>query len=320
MLRCAAGQVRAWAVEDCPGRAHRDHPPGVPARHADPRDRVRNRAGGGDAHRFHAGAQWAIAPGPHRCRASRTGDDGDGAGAALRLRRVGAVGHAFARGQRGARDRRPRSGGTALAGPAGRTRPDHGGKVRDLRRRYAAVRPELWTIARRGACQDQRAGCARAYRTVLAQMGRSLQSGRRLGRAGAPFAHHAEGAHLAPTGGIVAAPTTSLPEKIGGIRNWDYRFCWLRDATLTLLSLLEGGYTDEAKAWRDWLLRAVAGDPTKTQIMYGLAGERRLTEWEVPWLEGYEKSRPVRSGNAAQGQFQLDGYGEVSDARHQARK
>ncbi len=123
-----------------------------------------------------------------------------------------------------------------------------------------------------------------------------------------------------PTGGMVAAATTSLPEKIGGPRNWDYRFCWLRDATFTLLALLEAGYTEEARAWREWLLRAVAGDPTKTQIMYGLAGERRLTEYEVSWLEGYEKSRPVRVGNAAHGQFQLDVYGEVGDALYQARK
>lgn len=123
-----------------------------------------------------------------------------------------------------------------------------------------------------------------------------------------------------PTGGIVAAATTSLPEKIGGVRNWDYRFCWLRDATFTLLSFLEAGYTEEANAWRRWLLRAVAGDPTKTQIMYGLAGERRLTELEIPWLAGYEGSRPVRIGNAAHGQFQLDVYGEVSDAMYQARK
>jgi GH15 family glucan-1,4-alpha-glucosidase len=123
-----------------------------------------------------------------------------------------------------------------------------------------------------------------------------------------------------PTGGIVAAATTSLPEKIGGVRNWDYRFCWLRDATFSLLSFLEAGYTEEAHAWHAWLLRAVAGDPTKTQIMYGLAGERRLTEFEVPWLEGYEGSRPVRVGNAAHGQFQLDVYGEVADAMYQARK
>jgi GH15 family glucan-1,4-alpha-glucosidase len=116
------------------------------------------------------------------------------------------------------------------------------------------------------------------------------------------------------TGGIVAAATTSLPEAIGGSRNWDYRFCWLRDATLTLESLMRGGYFEEAMAWRDWLLRAVAGDVTKLQIMYGPSGERRLDEWEAPWLPGYEGSAPVRIGNAASGQFQLDVYGEVMSA------
>jgi GH15 family glucan-1,4-alpha-glucosidase len=123
-----------------------------------------------------------------------------------------------------------------------------------------------------------------------------------------------------PSGGIVAAPTTSLPEWPGSVRNWDYRFCWLRDATLTLLALLNAGYTDEARAWQQWLLRAVAGDPKQIQIMYGLAGERRLTEHEVPWLAGYEGSKPVRVGNAAHAQFQLDVYGEVCDAQHCARE
>ena len=124
----------------------------------------------------------------------------------------------------------------------------------------------------------------------------------------------------APTGGIVASPTTSLPEMIGGPRNWDYRYCWLRDATLTLLALMNAGYFDEAAAWRDWLLRAAAGAPSQMQIMYGLAGERRLTEFEVPWLTGYENSQPVRIGNAAHGQLQLDVFGEVMDALHQARR
>jgi GH15 family glucan-1,4-alpha-glucosidase len=124
----------------------------------------------------------------------------------------------------------------------------------------------------------------------------------------------------APTGGIVAAPTTSVPEQLGGSRNWDYRFCWLRDATLTLLALMNAGYYGEAKAWRDWLLRAAAGAPSQLQIMYGLAGERRLTESELPWLPGYEESRPVRIGNAAHGQLQLDVFGEVMDALHQARR
>ncbi len=117
-----------------------------------------------------------------------------------------------------------------------------------------------------------------------------------------------------PTGGIVAAPTTSLPEHIGGVRNWDYRFCWVRDATLTLQSLMHAGYMDEAREWRDWLLRAVAGSPSKMQIMYGPAGERRLTELELDWLPGYEGSRPVRIGNAASTQFQIDVYGELMDA------
>ncbi|HEV7990823.1 MAG TPA: glycoside hydrolase family 15 protein [Gemmatimonadaceae bacterium] len=123
-----------------------------------------------------------------------------------------------------------------------------------------------------------------------------------------------------PTGGIVAAPTTSLPEEIGGTRNWDYRVCWLRDATLTLVALMDAGYYDEARDWRDWLLRAAAGSPDQVQIMYGLAGERRLVEWEVPWLPGYEGSRPVRIGNAAHDQLQLDVWGEVMDALHQARR
>jgi GH15 family glucan-1,4-alpha-glucosidase len=119
-----------------------------------------------------------------------------------------------------------------------------------------------------------------------------------------------------PTGGIVAAATTSLPEAIGGERNWDYRYCWLRDATMTLQALLYAGCTDEAKQWREWLLRAVAGDPRKMQIMYGIGGERRLTEFELPWLAGYEGSQPVRVGNEASGQFQLDVYGELLDALH----
>jgi GH15 family glucan-1,4-alpha-glucosidase len=124
----------------------------------------------------------------------------------------------------------------------------------------------------------------------------------------------------APTGGIVAAPTTSIPEQLGGVRNWDYRYCWLRDATLTLLALMNAGYYEEARAWRDWLLRAAAGAPSQLQIMYGLAAERRLSEWEVDWLPGYENSRPVRIGNAAHSQLQLDVFGEVLDALHQARR
>jgi GH15 family glucan-1,4-alpha-glucosidase len=122
-----------------------------------------------------------------------------------------------------------------------------------------------------------------------------------------------------PTGGIVAAATTSLPEQIGGPRNWDYRFCWLRDATFTLLALMDAGYMDEAGRWRDWLVRALAGAPSQGQILYGLGGERRVTEWEVEWLPGFEDSRPVRIGNAAALQKQLDIFGEVADAMQHAR-
>jgi GH15 family glucan-1,4-alpha-glucosidase len=123
-----------------------------------------------------------------------------------------------------------------------------------------------------------------------------------------------------PTGGIVAAPTTSLPELIGGVRNWDYRYCWLRDATFTLYALLTSNVKHEAVAWCEWLLRAIAGSPDELQTMYGIAGERRLTEFELPWLRGYEESRPVRIGNDAHSQFQLDIYGEIMDALHVARR
>ena len=127
-----------------------------------------------------------------------------------------------------------------------------------------------------------------------------------------------KGLTFAPTGGIVAAATTSLPEEIGGVRNWDYRYCWLRDATFTLIALMNGGYHDEACAWRKWLLRAVAGSPSQMHIMYGVRGKRRLTELELPWLSGYENSQPVRIGNAASEQFQLDVYGEVLDSMYRA--
>ena len=123
-----------------------------------------------------------------------------------------------------------------------------------------------------------------------------------------------------PTGGIVAAATTSLPEALGGNRNWDYRYCWFRDATLTLESLMRGGYFNEAMAWRDWLMRAVAGDVSELQIMYGPAGERRLDEWEATWLPGYEGSSPVRIGNAASEQYQLDVYGEVMSALYSSAR
>ena len=123
-----------------------------------------------------------------------------------------------------------------------------------------------------------------------------------------------------PTGGILAAATTSLPEQIGGVRNWDYRYCWLRDATFTLQAMMNSGHNVEAGRWREWLLRAVAGDPGRMQIMYGIAGERLLPEWQIPWLPGYERSRPVRIGNAASEQLQLDVYGEIMDVLHQGRQ
>ena len=122
-----------------------------------------------------------------------------------------------------------------------------------------------------------------------------------------------------PTGGIAAAATTSLPEQLGGSRNWDYRYCWLRDATLTLFSLMHAGYYDEAVSWRDWLHRSLAGSPEQIQIMYGISGERRLAEWEVPWLPGYQGAAPVRIGNAASEQLQIDVFGEMTEALHQAR-
>ncbi len=129
-----------------------------------------------------------------------------------------------------------------------------------------------------------------------------------------------KGLTYAPTGGIVAALTTSLPEEIGGVRNWDYRICWLRDATYTLYALMNAGYLDEARAWREWLLRAVAGSAAQMQIMYGVHGERRLNEYELPWLAGYENSKPVRVGNAASEQFQLDVYGEILAAMYVAHR
>lgn len=151
---------------------------------------------------------------------------------------------------------------------------------------------------------------------MVAAMVRALRLSRSVATGRAAIAHHAESITYAPTGGIVASATTSLPEKLGGVRNWDYRYCWVRDATFTLCALVNGGYLDEAQAWREWLLRAVAGTPSQLNIMYGLGGERRTSECELQWLPGYENSRPVRIGNDAYRQFQLDVFGEVADALH----
>ena len=150
-------------------------------------------------------------------------------------------------------------------------------------------------------------------------MGEPVHVRRRMARHCRTVPAHAQDSDVRTTGGIVAAVTTSLPEQLGGVRNWDYRFCWLRDATITLQSLMYAGYVEEARAWRHWLLRAIAGDPVELQIMYGVAGERRLDEYVAEWLPGYD-GNPVRIGNAAVDQFQLDVYGEVMDALHQARK
>jgi GH15 family glucan-1,4-alpha-glucosidase len=170
--------------------------------------------------------------------------------------------------------------------------PSHERPPRPVDPQYAATNTEEWWLSWSAACTYR----GRYDQAVL----RSLITLKAL--------------TYEPTGGIVAAATTSLPEAIGGNRNWDYRYCWLRDATLTLESLMRGGYHAEAMAWRDWLLRAAAGDVSKLQIMYGASGERRLDEWEVEWLPGYEDSTPVRIGNAAAGQYQLDVYGEVMSA------
>ena len=176
----------------------------------------------------------------------------------------------------------------------------------------------LRALAPAAAGADRPGSGARRHRSVLARLVEPLRTRGRMDGGRAALADHAEGADLPADRRHRRGATTSLPEQLGGARNWDYRFCWLRDATLTLLALMNAGYYDEARAWRDWLLRAVAGSPAQMQIMYGIAGERRLTEWEVPWLPGYEGSRPVRIGNAAHGQLQLDVYGEVMDALHQA--
>ena len=188
------------------------------------------------------------------------------------------------------------------------------------RRRTRAVRADLVSVPSPSAATCRRRACPRGDRK---RNGASWFDAAELRRVEYGEAVHVSLAVLkaltyAPTGGIVAAPTTSLPEQIGGVRNWDYRYTWLRDATFTLFAMMNAGYIAEARAWRNWLFRAVAGDPANAQILYGVAGERRVMERELDWLPGYAGSAPVRVGNAAHEQFQLDVYGEVMDALHQA--
>src|SRR5262249_47873662 len=218
------------------------------------------------------------------------------------------------------RDCRARASSTAIPGRTLRRRSYNGRRVRGRSRPVHSLCPLLRRLLSKSAAGDRWFRCAGAHRSVLAPMERSLFRCWALDGSGQTLAHHAEGADLCPDGGIVAAATTSLPERLGGVRNWDYRYCWLRDATFTLLALMSLGYHDEAQAWRDWLIRAVAGSPSQVQIMYGVGGERWLPELIVRWLPGYENSAPMRIGNDASKQLQLDVYGEIADAMFQALK
>lgn len=195
----------------------------------------------------------------------------------------------------------------------------HDRALRCRPRRARAFFAVLFAVASAPAARARSAYAARAHREPLARMVRPERTERPLGAGDPPLAHTLKALAYEPTGGIVAAPTTSLPEQLGGTRNWDYRYCWLRDATITLLAMMRGGYYDEARAWRAWLGRVMAGSPSQIQIMYGIAGERRLPEWEIPWLPGYEGASPVRIGNGAVEQLQLDVYGEVMNALHLSR-
>src|SRR4051794_38195200 len=219
-----------------------------------------------------------------------------------------------------ARDRRPRHGGGAHARAPARRKLHDGRRIHRQRRRSRALHAELWAFAsRRPGSLCGRRGLER-YGNVLAGMVAPWPPPRPMEDPVSRSLITLKALTYGPTGGMVAAPTTSLPERIGGPRNWDYRFCWVRDATLLLLALMNAGYYEEAQCWRDWLTRAVAGRPEQLEVMYGVAGERRLTEWEVPWLPGYENSSPVRIGNAAHAQLQLDVFGEIMDTLHQGRR
>ena len=289
--------------------------------HADPRDAHRDRRRRVHGHRLHAAARPQL-----RHRPTGAWRDAGACGCA-RSWCCASTTAARSRGSRALADGTLR----AIAGPdmvvLHTPAPMRGedlttvGEFEVAEGETRAVRPDAWGVApRRRPMRSIREASLAATEAFWTEWAARSQSQGEWGEAVTRSLITLKALTYAPTGGIVAAPTTSLPEQLGGARNWDYRYCWLRDATLTLLALMNAGYYDEARDWRDWLLRAAAGAPSQLQIMYGLAGERRLPEFEIPWLPGYEDSQPVRIGNAAHGQLQLDVYGEVMDALHQARR
>ena len=290
-------------------------------RHARPRDDVGDRRRRRARARLHAAAREGARRRPHRRGRARPR-----ARCARSSSSASTTAHVvpWVRRIDGARARDRRAGRTLLPDAGAHARREHAHDL-DVRRRGGRARPvraHVVPVARRDPGGDRPGAGALRDGGVLDATGRP-DAARTCPPSGADVLRRSlivlKALTYEPTGGIVAAPTTSLPEWIGGERNWDYRYCWLRDATLTLLALLHADYAEEAAAWRVWLLRAVAGSPSDIQIMYGVAGERRLTELELPWLSGYEGSVPVRVGNAASEQLQIDVFGEVMDALYQAR-
>ena len=211
-------------------------------------------------------------------------------------------------------------GGGAHPGSFARQRHDHGRRVQHRQGRHNSFRAELFAFASPLNAPFDPTRALQDTETFWRDWAAKCRPAGQWSDAVRRSMITLKALTYMPTGGMVAAPTTSLPEQLGGERNWDYRFCWLRDATLVLLGAMNAGYYEEARAWREWLLRAVAGSPEQLQIMYGIAGERRLTEWTAPWLPGYENSAPVRIGNAAYSQLQLDVFGEIMDVHYQARR